>query len=391
MSKTLPKSVVLVGHGSRRETANNQFKDLVKTFAKKFAPLKFSYGFIELAKPHIAEVLHLSAAESQEIVIVPAMLFNAGHVKNDLAILVDQIKSSHPGTKITLSSALGQSHHIVNFYHDCLKGFQLKPEQDLLLAVGRGASDIDANGEFVSQIRKIAESSGFIWSIPSFIGITSPLFDETLAKAIGLRMKRIFILPYFLYPGLLVERIFKKIEDVKIQFPWIKFEVLPILGTSEALKASLKDKVTDSRLPSLACGTCQYRVPLGKFHNKVGGLDTLLWSLRHMETHKQGSSAEHSHKPIKKHVLVCTNHDCANRGSIELLHQLRRQLRGRKKLKDYKITRTSCMGKCGEGPTIAVYPDGIWYRNFSVEDIPPLIEGHLFNEILVQHRIDLIM
>lgn len=387
----LNKAIVLVGHGSRRKAANEQFEKLAESIAAKLPQFRIHWGYIEIAKPHISDVLMDLGKSSFDIVIVPVMLFNAGHVKNDLALILDDIRSQYPGIKISLSSALGQTHHLVNFYFNHLKSYEVHPDDDLLLGVGRGASDVEANSEFVSQVRKIAESSGLIWSLPCFIGITTPVFDQALAKAISLRMKRIFILPYFLYPGVLVERILAKVGQAKEQFPWIKFEILPIIGNSDALTEAIKENADEPPLPSLACGSCQYRVPFGKFRHKVGGFDTLLWSLRHLETHKQGSSAEHSHKPIKKHVLICTNHDCANRGSIEILHELRRGLRSRKAQKDFKITRTSCMGKCGEGPTVAIYPDGIWYRNFSKEDISSLIENHLLNDILVEHRIDLIM
>ena len=46
------------------------------------------------------------------------------------------------------------------------------------------------------------------------------------------------------------------------------------------------------------------------------------------------------------------------------------------------------MGRCGEGPTVAVYPDGIWYRGVQAEDTEELIEKHLMNDQLVTRLVD---
>lgn len=49
------------------------------------------------------------------------------------------------------------------------------------------------------------------------------------------------------------------------------------------------------------------------------------------------------------------------------------------------------MGRCGEGPIVAVYPDGIWYRNVSEEDAAQLVAEHLLGDRLVAGLVDRIM
>ena len=44
-----------------------------------------------------------------------------------------------------------------------------------------------------------------------------------------------------------------------------------------------------------------------------------------------------------------------------------------------RVNTAGCMGRCNEGPTIAVYPQGIWYRYDSQADIDEIIDGHLVN------------
>ena len=74
----------------------------------------------------------------------------------------------------------------------------------------------------------------------------------------------------------------------------------------------------------LPCDSCQYRTPVSGVASQVGGLRALLWSVRHGFTHTQAMPHVHAHKPLAKHVLVCTNADCAARGSVPLVTSLRR-------------------------------------------------------------------
>jgi (2Fe-2S) ferredoxin len=90
-------------------------------------------------------------------------------------------------------------------------------------------------------------------------------------------------------------------------------------------------------------------------------------------------------------VLVCGNVDCADGGSIPLIDALRRALKDAGRQDDIRVTRTSCMGRCGEGPTVAVYPDGIWYRKVRPEDAEEVVREHLLADRLVGRLVDNIM
>jgi (2Fe-2S) ferredoxin len=131
-------------------------------------------------------------------------------------------------------------------------------------------------------------------------------------------------------------------------------------------------------------------VPIGRVA-EIGGLRALLWSVRHGVTHTQAMPHVHAHRPIRKHVLVCGNADCAARGSVALLIAVRRQLRDAGLDGDVRATRTSCLGRCGEGPTVAVYPDGVWYRGVTAADAGELVREHVLGDRLVARLIDQIV
>jgi len=141
----------------------------------------------------------------------------------------------------------------------------------------------------------------------------------------------------------------------------------------------------------LACDSCQYRTAMPGFAENVGGMRALLWSLRHSFTHTQAAPHVHAHARLRKHVLVCGNVDCAERGSLALIDELRRLVKQAGIAADVRVTRTGCMGRCGEGPTLVVYPDGVWYRGVDSTDAAALVDDHLVGDRIVARLVDNIM
>jgi (2Fe-2S) ferredoxin len=121
--------------------------------------------------------------------------------------------------------------------------------------------------------------------------------------------------------------------------------------------------------------------------DQVGGLRALLYSVRHTFLHSQAQMPVHAHRPLKKHVLVCVNADCADRGSLTVLETFRRRVKAAGRSRDIRVTRTSCMGRCGEGPTVAIYPDGVWYRGVGANDAFEIVNEHLLNDRLVSRLV----
>jgi (2Fe-2S) ferredoxin len=84
------------------------------------------------------------------------------------------------------------------------------------------------------------------------------------------------------------------------------------------------------------------------------------------------------------HVFVCTNtrppgHKrgcCAEKGS----EKLRDYMKVRAKelgLPATRINAAGCLDRCELGPTLVIYPEGIWYSYHSPEDIDEILETHL--------------
>jgi len=87
-----------------------------------------------------------------------------------------------------------------------------------------------------------------------------------------------------------------------------------------------------------------------------------------------------------RHVFICVNQrppghpmgSCAEKGSRELYQAFMEKVQMDPELfMITAITPTGCLGPCGLGPTIVVYPDAVWYGNVKPSDVEEIVQSHL--------------
>ena len=86
---------------------------------------------------------------------------------------------------------------------------------------------------------------------------------------------------------------------------------------------------------------------------------------------------------FKRHFFVCTTNrppfakpSCAPRGSPAVLQAMFEELDAHGLLDDVALTGSQCLGPCDSGPTMVVYPEGVWYAGVKVEDVPEIVASH---------------
>ncbi len=390
-------AILFLGHGSREENSNREFVSLVGAYAETKPSWKIEYAYVELAKPDLETALRNLSLDHSNIIILPLFLYTSGHIKNDIPLVLDKIKSEFPKHLYTIANSLGVHSKLVEIITDrAKKALSVNKEQQSkigVIVVNRGSSDPDANSDFYKTVRLFQEGNSYSFVFPSFIGITSPLLPDSLEMAAKLRPEKLLVIPYFLFGGKLIQKIESLVESFSAKFPWIKTGLASYIGPDPELCSIIEERIQDaiSGKSILPCDTCEYRAQLPGLSNKVGGLKALLWSLRHLETHNQAAPHEFPHRNLKKHIFVCENIDCASKGSAALIAKMRSILKDRGKQADYRISRSSCMGRCGEGPAVVVYPDGVWYQKVQIEDAEDLVNEHLLRDRLVSRLVDNIM
>ena len=142
----------------------------------------------------------------------------------------------------------------------------------MLVVVGRGASDPDANSNVSKVTRMLWEGFGFGWAETCYSGVTFPLVEPGLRQAAKLGFKRIIVFPYFLFTGVLVNRIYQHMELVAADHPEIEFLKAPYLNDHPMVMETFKHRVeqilTGDNL--MNCGLCKYRAQVLGFEAEIG-------------------------------------------------------------------------------------------------------------------------
>ncbi len=86
----------------------------------------------------------------------------------------------------------------------------------------------------------------------------------------------------------------------------------------------------------------------------------------------------------RSHVLVCGGTGCTSSHSGELIEALEKNLKELGLEEEIKVVRTGCFGLCALGPIMIVYPEGCFYSEVKVEDIPEIVEEHLLKGRIVK-------
>ncbi len=88
----------------------------------------------------------------------------------------------------------------------------------------------------------------------------------------------------------------------------------------------------------------------------------------------------------KKHVLICTNQrpeghprgSCSHRNAMEVWQKFADILNQKQLFSEVAVSGVrSCLGPCGAGPIVVVYPDNVWYGGVSGADVEEIFENHI--------------
>ena len=86
----------------------------------------------------------------------------------------------------------------------------------------------------------------------------------------------------------------------------------------------------------------------------------------------------------RSHVLVCGGTGCTSSHSAEIIEALEKEIKAKGLDTEVKVIKTGCFGLCALGPIMIVYPEGCFYSQVKVEDVPEIVEEHLFKGRIVK-------
>lgn len=272
-------AVMICGHGSRDDNAIEQFNQLAGHLTKRLPEFDIESGFLEFATPVIRTGLDkLKERGAEKIVCVPGMLFAAGHVKNDLPSEVNNFGAENPDLEMIFAGELGIDKRLLEASKQQIEKAErdapgdVSREDTLLMVVGRGTNDPDANSNVSKVARMLWEGMGFGWAEVSYSGVAFPLVDAGLERAVKLGYKRIIVFPYFMFTGILVGRIYDWADQVAEANPDIQFVKASYLNDHDLLIDTMVDRVKEALEGDNAmnCALCKYREQIIGFEGDLG-------------------------------------------------------------------------------------------------------------------------
>lgn len=320
--------IMVCGHGSRDEGAVREFAVVAEALRARFSDRQVEHGFLEFATPIIREGLDkLVARGITRIFALPGMLFAAGHAKNDIPSVLNTYAAQNPGVEIIYGRELGIDLKMIRAagdrVHEAIdqanyKHGEVPMHETMLLTVGRGASDPDANSNVAKVSRMLWEGLGFGWGETAYSGVTFPLVQPGLEHAVKLGYRRIVIFPYFLFTGVLVNRIYNHTDMVAANYPGIQFIKAPYLNDHPQVLDTFADRINEilNGTNLMNCQMCKYReqvlgfeaevgMPQESHHHHVEGIGT---GDGHAHGHDHAHDRDHTHDHGHHHPYPHANH-----------------------------------------------------------------------------------
>jgi sirohydrochlorin cobaltochelatase len=291
--------VMICGHGSRSQSAVDEFAELAQKLPG-YLPSDWlvDYGYLEFANPVIRDGLdRLRDAGCDRILAVPGMLFAAMHAKNDIPTVLNTYAAKH-GITVQYGRELGVDPKMIaaaaariQMAVDLANADQgpVPLHDTCLVVIGRGASDPDANGNVSKIARMIQEGMGFGWCEVGYSGVTFPLVEPCLQHVARLPYKRVIVFPYFLFSGILIDRIYGFTDQVAASHPDIHWVKAPYLGDHPKVLETFAERITEQvgEVPPPNCAMCKYRTQVLGFEAEVGAVQ----ESHHHHVEGQGASA----------------------------------------------------------------------------------------------------
>ncbi|BEP33987.1 sirohydrochlorin chelatase [Variovorax sp. V59] len=262
------ETILLVGHGSREKSGNDEIEAFAAQWRERQPGWRIEVCFIEFSEITMSEGLRRAAESARRVIVVPLILNAAGHVKMDIPQAIDGARLKYPMVQFLYAPHLTACDPILAVLRrrlkDAMQALDMPdPTTTGVVILGRGSSDRQANGDMAKMARWLMEETDHELVDLAFTGITYPRLERAVQRQSLLGMKQVVVLPYYLFNGTLVERIARQVEHLKAQYPTIRFVSTRYFGFEPEIFALLEQRVDDLRRGAPAalmpCDGCKFR------------------------------------------------------------------------------------------------------------------------------------
>ncbi|MFB6357269.1 MAG: sirohydrochlorin chelatase [bacterium] len=246
----MSESVLFMGHGSRDSGAVNECMSMVQDVEQSLGQ-QFTPGFLELSKPLLfPEIVRQINDGVERFLCFPNMLLPGRHTMDHLPGVIGWAQRHFPNVEFYYGNFIGNHPYVYeilyNNYQKALDQFDVltSSNRTAVVVVGRGSTSDRSNRTFekmVWRFREKYEISNLTWC---YISLAEPGSIPTLHRVAQTgTYRRIMLLPYFLFTGVLIKRIRHQMKHIAEQYPGIQFVLGDYFGKDERLHDILYDRI----------------------------------------------------------------------------------------------------------------------------------------------------
>jgi sirohydrochlorin cobaltochelatase len=237
MTEVKDTGVLICGHGSRESAALREFSDLVGELEMRLPQFRVASGFLEFAAPDIMEGLErLRLAGCRQIRVIPGTLFTGGHTQRDIPAILQTFSGRFPGIQLRYGRAFDIHPDMVRAacarVRQTLKEAPQRAarENTALVIMGRGARDPEVSVSMQSITQRIQAELNLSCVSVAYAGLVKPSLAEAVEELVRGPHEYVAVLPYLLFTGELVKRIYHEVDAAAIRYPEKHFLKCPYLN-----------------------------------------------------------------------------------------------------------------------------------------------------------------
>jgi precorrin-8X/cobalt-precorrin-8 methylmutase len=256
-----------------------EFEALVELVEQRAPEHVIHHGYLEFSSPTISEAIEQNiVAGMTQIAVVPGVLLAARHAKNDMPSELLAMASKYPKIDFHFGAPLNLHPQLLQLAQERIIEAESTSQQTIrrddtcLVLVGRGTTDPDANGEVSKLARMLEEGMGFGGVYVCYSGTAKPLVADGLRAAAMLGFARIIVLPFFLFDGVLVKRIYAAADALREREPALEVLSAGYFGAHPYVADVMIERAREAieGRAAMNCTLCKYRVQIVGFEAQVG-------------------------------------------------------------------------------------------------------------------------
>lgn len=119
MNRSAASAILLFAHGARDPEWARPIEAIKACIEKRLPGMPVMLAFLEFMPPSLDVAIEsLVAGGAQRIEVIPVFMAQGGHVKRDVPLILDALRSRHAGVTIHLSPAVGEAASIIEAIAD---------------------------------------------------------------------------------------------------------------------------------------------------------------------------------------------------------------------------------------------------------------------------------